>query len=81
MIIFIFFVDVLLKTPKTTDMDTFFRRESSNADTNLRKMGQSQRRIKEGGFESSGLFPLILGFFLSTFKQTKPKASVGAHFG
>jgi len=36
-------------------MDTLFRRESSNADTNCRKMWQSQRRIKAGDFVGGGV--------------------------
>ena len=37
-----------------TDMDTLFRRGSSDAGKNCRKMGRPQRRIKEGGFEGDG---------------------------
>ena len=36
------------------DMDTLFRRGSSDADSNCRKMRESQRGIEEGGFESGG---------------------------
>jgi hypothetical protein len=52
---FYFFRGCTFKNSKTTDMDTLFRRESSNADPNCRKMGHSQRRVEEGGFEGGGV--------------------------
>lgn len=55
MIIFILYVDVLLKTPKTTDVDTLFQRGSSAVVSNCPKMGQSQRGVEEGSFESGGV--------------------------
>ena len=46
------------------DIDWDFWDRSSNADSNRRKMGKSQRRVDDGGFESGGvsygLIPLIL---------------------
>ena len=37
------------------DIDQPYRRGSSDADSNCRKMGQSQRRVEEGGFEGGGV--------------------------
>ena len=36
-------------------MDTLFRRGPSHAVADRRKMGQSQRRVEEGGFEGGGV--------------------------
>ena len=38
---------------------TLFRQMSSNADSNCQKMGQSQRGVKEGGFEGGGVGSII----------------------
>ena len=37
------------------DIDQPYRRRPSDADSNCQKMGQSQRRNEEGGFEGCGV--------------------------
>ena len=58
-----------------TDMDTLFRRGSSNADTNCRTMGQSQQGIKEGGLGHYSYFISILlsSAFMSSTSSFGPK--------
>ena len=38
-----------------SDIDSLFWQRPSDADSNCPKMGQSQRRVKEGGFEGGGV--------------------------
>ena len=45
-------------------MDTLFRRGPSHAVADRRKMGESQRRVEEGGFEGGGVVDNLTSILL-----------------